>query len=285
MKCKFENDYIIFADYITGQLNESDRSELEAHLFECEQCRLKADVVEKVGHVIHVEGHQTIDAPVKVTFSDKVKVFFDSLAMIKYPKLAMIPLLGILLFAAGSLPFYYATVDSVYDLKVDKKALSSMRSFDDGSKLSMQEKTFNLQLSEGLNAFVKDEYNEALTIFNSLAALLQDSTVADSIKNIQVFQYEYCLGVTKAASWQNNPFGYFEWVLSNAQGRQHDKSRLTDAHAHLVKALELSREISKIRLYQRADRPEQNQGKSQNILLDEEKLHALLTSIESKINS
>lgn len=285
MKCKFENDYNIFADYITGKLDTFERSELEAHLFECEQCRLKAGAVEKIGRVIQADEYQPVDLPLAVTVSDKVKVFFDSLVTIKYPKLATIPLFIVLLFAAASLPFYYSAIDNVYDLKVENDAFSGMRSIRNASELSVQEKLFNLQFSEGINAFVNNEYEKALAIFSSLETLLKDSTVADTTKRMQVFKFEYSMGVTKAALWQNSPSGYFTWITSTAQGQPLETTRLTEAQAHLAKALELSREISTTLWQHREEDQQQREEKQHNILLDEEIVDTLIKSIRGKINS
>ncbi len=289
MKCKYKNDYILFADYITGKLSETERAELETHLFECEQCRQKADAVEKASWVIHLEGQTFLDKQPAATLIEELKDFFGKLSIFKLPKLVYIGLLLGLTLGTGSLTLYTSDIDSVYTLTVNENSLSGMRSSAIDPNSSVQQRAFEQFISEGQSAFMQGKYHKALDIYEKSQDFLEDSTVVDNTYKVQQCKLEYSLGVTKTMLWQSQPPGYFEWLILKTRKQQFDTSLLREAQTHLAKALHLSRELSKAnRTASDKDQQEeqrQNQRQTTKIILDEKMVSALLSSIRDKTNS
>lgn len=292
MKCTYKNKYTEIADYLAGDLSEQKRTEFEAHIIECDDCFEKVKLIEQATLLIKTDGKKAFQAKTPITIFGKIKEFFINLATLKFPKLAYISIIMVLVFCVGPLPFYRNEMKDIYSISMGKNPLSGMRTTFTDSNSTMQEKLFEQLLSQGRTYYVQKKYKKALATFNELKTSLNYATTTDSLKKVQTCKLEFCIGVTKAMLWQSQAPDYFEWVQLKAQREPYDTSYLREAHAHLVNALELSREVSKTVMAQQKNSDQdqkydttQIRQEPYNRLLNEGMVNTLLTSIQSKINS
>jgi len=265
MKCKFHNKDILIADYLAGNLEEPELTEIETHLLECKECFAQAKILEKVTFLVQTEGPKAFTTDVPKSFSDKIKEFLKNLRPV--PKLqfglaslATIVVLGIFTFIRYNSEmhstFTFASSDSFFR---GLRAATSQK-VDDNQKLMYH-------FTVGQTAFQNEYYTEALSSFNLTQSLCRQAdgiTTADSV--LWQYRIQLYLGATKVMLWKSQKPGYFKWLEMKIRSEQIDMTLLNEAEKNLLNAQSLAHKVK--------EKPEGN-----------ESLNTLLTKIRERTSS
>jgi hypothetical protein len=245
MKCTHDNKYIAIADYVSGNLQEAEQLEFEAHLLECDECFENVKVLEKASLLIHVKGEKAFQPqPIFSELIDAVADFFEKIRTIHitvpHLKKKLVPI-PVTFFALSVLSFLFYNFDSsglVSDIPSDTRAMRSNQEFQD---IDLKKTEYSLGL--GFTYYNKTDYNSALESFNAVQHLLKIKSQTKEVMKLQ-FATQLGLGATKAALWKQQEYNYFGWLGLLTRTGSADWTLLEDAEKHLLAAQQISDSIT-----------------------------------------
>ena len=220
MKCRFENNFEIIDDYISGRLSEEKMVQFETHFFECEHCYHQVQLRKPLVSLIKREG-KTLFADVLA--DDRVKtsrrfVFFPQ-TRIRYKKsLTWISAFAGLLLcfigytvwnSMGQKTTYWADVDTTnpYDY-----ITSDLRATAANSSLDTDTNTLHQQFSLALSAYMVFDYNKAHRIYNEMTPAVE--RIIDTTQSLDMMTFirdvYFYSGVNEFARSQSQNIGLNE---------------------------------------------------------------------------
>ncbi len=264
MNCKYTNKDRDIAEYIAGELTEPDRTKFEEHLLECEICYHKVFFLEKATMLIRAEGKKAFEH--KSAFSEWVETileFFRSIGKIRLPKIKFVfPTVLAGLAACSFLIYMPISNKFIADLPSSIGSLTQVRDY--GGPIT-ESRMMDYKLSRGYSAYQDKDYAGALALFTNVATDLQRTDQTEHVLDVQ-FKTQLGLGMTKAALWKQQDYGYFQWIKEWTRLDSVDQRLLEEAEQHLLDAQVLA--------------DQSGIDTEDKVLLNE-----LLTTIQTKTNS
>ncbi len=242
MSCKLQNRYTRIAEYIAGDMNETEQTEFEAHLLECDDCFNQAQLLDRAILLIRTKGEGAF-APqyARDSWMARVRDVFERRRHFQLPRLVLAPLLLVLALVATfsySYMYYHSDVKTTFEFNFSESFFQGVRGNADIAVDDRQQ--LNYLFSSAISSFVNDDYDKALSIFQNVQAQLQTLNLAEEEQLEWQYTIQLYLGASKVGLWQLQQPGYFEWLTLKMGLGDTDYTLLIEAKEYFSNAQQLS---------------------------------------------